>query len=809
MLLAFSPLGIIAAVVKFVPQLVQSVQWLWAHKDDPNMVKNAHAQMGHTILPQILSGVQGFSSAIGSTVSSLVNQVVQLNEAVLGLLGGITGVPLLSAAQSIVQALSNGVKELVNWGQESFQAAAKGVQEAFVKIKTKIEPYAGVLSSLAVAIANPAMIPVILAGSAWQILDDCYKLPIIDFLLDIVIGLLEAAPSLPMFGPLWPMLKAGVVGFLKGVKGQPAATKVAITNKLAKIISGGSPAFMIGFVKGLLKGIWEGLTDPFVLMYEGIKGLGNLITWLNDTANEALSPQPSPTTAQKAEASAAPTVDKVAIGQTLQQMGQELQPPATQVTEGFMPAIKAAFSGGEGLTFESLKQKLGEAWAAVESAITNAGGQLAQKVCEFMMQDTAEGQMGETVGWLAGTIAFEVALAILTAGSATAAKGAMKVLQTFAKILDWTGEALGLAFKGLAKLGGFVLDIVKGIGKLLSHAGGAAKTVLGALGEIGEKLIKYASELLGKIGKSPAGEVVEEGAQKATKETLEAGAEKGAKEGVEVGAEQTTKEVVKEGTEQTTDVMARHSGGRAGIHEFGWRKKLDENYELSWEEFQKQVEKIRLDLLSRNDVNRVKNTLHDFGIPVDEQLIAAVKRYNFDSSGIAFTTDNYNAWTKLASGKGTIDDARYLIHEMAEVSELQRIQRETGFDFMGVNLENMSRRERQQWSADFDRNYMQAHCKALETEYDFIAQQVFVATNGRVQISKTVAAAVDPSRNEARRYMLVSGVPLEKHYNFDAWQQRANEVVEIGRGTRDKLGLRQQNLTLAELVNAVKRLKLQ
>ncbi|MFP5272943.1 hypothetical protein [Coleofasciculus sp.] len=92
---------------------MQSVQWLWAHKDDPNIVKSAHAQMGHTILPQMLSAVQGFSQAVQSTVTSLVNQAVQLSEAVLGLLGGITGVPLLSAAQSLVQAVSNGVKDLV------------------------------------------------------------------------------------------------------------------------------------------------------------------------------------------------------------------------------------------------------------------------------------------------------------------------------------------------------------------------------------------------------------------------------------------------------------------------------------------------------------------------------------------------------------------------------------------------------------------------------------------------------------------------------------------------------------------------
>jgi hypothetical protein len=182
-----------------------------------------------------------------------------------------------------------------------------------------------------------------------------------------------------------------------------------------------------------------------------------------------------------------------------------------------MPALQEEFSGGEGLTFEGLMQKLSAVWGAIEAAITNAGGQLAEKICEFMMQDSAEGTMGDSVGWLAGTIVFEVVLAILTAGTANAARGGMKVLQVVLKVLDWTGEALGLAFKGLAKLGGFVIDIVKGIGKLLSNTGGAAKSVLGALGEIGETLMRYADELLGKVGKGAAGETAEEGVEKTGK----------------------------------------------------------------------------------------------------------------------------------------------------------------------------------------------------------------------------------------------------------------------------------------------------
>ncbi len=553
-LLAFSPVGQVALIIKFVPQLVQSVQWLWAHKDEKDIVKKAHEQMGNTILPGLLSAVQGFSNAVQSTVTGLVSQAVQLSEAVLGLLGVITGVPLLNMAQSLVQTVSNGVKELVVWGQEAFQSASPSVIELVGKIKAKIEPYAGVLSSLALAIANPAMIPVILAGSAWRMLDDCYKAPIINFLLDTVIGLLKAAPSLPMFGLLWPMIKAGVIGFLEGVKGKPDNEKVAITNKLAKIISGGSPAFILGFVKGLLKGIWEGLSDPFVLIYEAIKGLGNLVTWLNDVANQALSPTPTgekPASAQAGAASPATANNKnVEMGQRMQQMAGELEPPVQQVSQGFMPAVQEVFSGGGGMSFEQLMQKLGDAWAGVETAIRNAGGTLADKVCQFMLQDSAEGEMGETVGWLAGTIAFEVVLGILTAGSWTAAKGAMKGLKLFAKILDWTGEAMGLAFKGLAKVGGFILDGIKGLGKLLDKAGGAAKAILDALGEIGQKLISFADELLGRAAKGAAGEVVEEGAEKAAKETAEAGAEKATKEAVETGAEKGAKEGVEEGAEK-------------------------------------------------------------------------------------------------------------------------------------------------------------------------------------------------------------------------------------------------------------------
>jgi hypothetical protein len=261
------------------------------------------------------------------------------------------------------------------------------------------------------------------------------------------------------------------------------------------------------------------------------------------------------------------------------------------------------------------------------------------------------------------------------------------------------------------------------------------------------------------------------------------------------------------GTDPTAEVATRHGGGRAGIGEWGWRQK-EEYSSLSQKELQEKVEELRHQLLQRKDIGRVKNALVDFGIPADDQLIAAVKRYNFDSKGIGFMADNYDCWNRLARGEGTIRDAQYLVHEMTEVRELQRIQQQTGFDFMGTNYEQMTKQQRRAWNADFERYYMQSHRKALESEYDFLAEQVSAATNGRVEIPRNVVASVDPTRGEARSYMLVDGAPLQDHPNFNSWQQRGQETVEIGKGARERLRIRNENPTLAELVQAVKQRKL-
>lgn len=265
-------------------------------------------------------------------------------------------------------------------------------------------------------------------------------------------------------------------------------------------------------------------------------------------------------------------------------------------------------------------------------------------------------------------------------------------------------------------------------------------------------------------------------------------------------------EVLETETEHINEVLVLPSGSCAGIYEIHWSRKLGAN--LSPDELQSKVEHLRQQLLGNNsDVRKVRNALINCGISVNEQSIALVKRYNFDSRGIYFTPDNYDSWIRLAHGKGTINDARYLTHEIEEVEELRRIQQQTGFDFIGTRTDEMTGRQKRQWQADFDTYYRQAHSKALEAEYDFLAKQVSNATNGKISISRLVAAAIDLDRDEARLYMLVDGILLEEHSNFSDWQLRGKETAEITRNQRIRLGFT-RNPTIADLLREVKQIKL-
>ena len=251
-----------------------------------------------------------------------------------------------------------------------------------------------------------------------------------------------------------------------------------------------------------------------------------------------------------------------------------------------------------------------------------------------------------------------------------------------------------------------------------------------------------------------------------------------------------------------------YGGGRAGIHIDGW---LKAGYNLD------DLESIRQHLLRQNDIASIQRAMRQVGIIVDRATVHLVKRYSFDSQGIGFSYRNITGWRRLASGKGIIGDAAYIVHEIAEVQELQRIQQQTGFDFMGQSVPKLPRRQLAQWKSDFDRYYRQSHSKALEAEYDFVVKEINRYINiPKLKITRLQAAAIDPTRyvkhgtkeTEAARHMFVDGIAMKKHHHYSTWRGRANEFVPLTRRGQRRLRHSEAKIRVDDLIRLVRHQKI-
>ncbi|MCI5138478.1 MAG: hypothetical protein D3922_08685, partial [Candidatus Electrothrix sp. AR1] len=381
---------------------------------------------------------------------------------------------------------------------------------------------------------NVPLFPVVVAGllgaALWSVLPDCYKPPIIDFLLNLAITVLKALPDLPLFGPLWSLLKPGVIGFLERIKQLSNEEKIQVTNKIAKIMLWSGIDFVAGYVWGLLKGVWEALTDPFAMLWMLGKGLFDVTGWLTNIGERVLGKQRGQVPAPNIPTPHVLAVAKMGeqfyritgnttltateawtsaqeLGERVLQMAKELQPPAEEVKDNFFDAAKEYFNGSEGASFDTLREKLGEAWGSAQGNIEAQGGQLAERTAQALLAPNAETaaakgafSAGEFIGWLAGTIITEVLIAYFSAGTVTAAKGIMKAVTAIAKVVDKIGDIFGMLFRLIGRLGKGLFKLIKGAGKMFASAGrGAISTVMNALTTIARKLGRFSDEILAKI----------------------------------------------------------------------------------------------------------------------------------------------------------------------------------------------------------------------------------------------------------------------------------------------------------------------
>jgi hypothetical protein len=117
--------------------------------------------------------------------------------------------------------------------------------------------------------------------------------------------------------------------------------------------------------------------------------------------------------------------------------------------------------------------------------------------------------------------------------------------------------------------------------------------------------------------------------------------------------------------------------------------------------------------------------------------------YLFNSHGIELNYANYAAWRRVAIGRGTVDDLRFLKHELEEL----KLLREGGLQ--DVTGRSVPEEKLYEWQRRFlHEHYMPAHRKALDAELLFLSQEIEQRTKGHIRLSSEEVAMSDLTRSE-------------------------------------------------------------
>lgn len=515
-ILTFTGIGPIIAAIKVATELIEVTDWLIAHRNDPNLVRNAREQMAHTFLPKLIDNTQALREKLAAAYAWAKEKLGALRDVLAKIAPYVIGglllplAPLILPVALFVRALWPKIVPVLEKLGEDIAALAK-------KIWAYAKPVIEVLIALGRLILAPWTLPMVLVGAAWLALPECLKPPILDLILDLMIAALEALPdSMVLFGPMWRFMKSGTIGFLKKVQTSwaPEAQVTAI-NHLARMASGASVDMLAGFVVGFFKGVVAGVLDPFKMVYELLKIGWQLSVFFAKLVNHA--PQ---------------------LAKTIQKHLPKLEEQAEKIAAAGKQALDDFLAGKLG--FEQVWTLISSFMDQIDKAAAGLGATVADKIKAFFTGSGTEYDVAEAIGIAIGFL-IVFALIIYFSGPAYAeAKGVIGVVAQIARVLNLPFELMGAALKPLAKLFGPVLEALSALGARLGLKAvweGALKgfekfvSVLGRLvedlllaieGRFVERTLQEFIEILGRrIGTELAEKLATELGEKAAQEVVD------------------------------------------------------------------------------------------------------------------------------------------------------------------------------------------------------------------------------------------------------------------------------------------------
>lgn len=403
-LVMLSPAGPALLLYEYWPQLQEAFAWIREQWNDLNIVVRARDFLREQLLPTIKSFLLQVGEGVQEAADWLAENVGSVSSGVDAVLQALGGSFILRPLRSVIQFVQRQFSRAVSFVQTTIRAAGRAVRTLFQRLVDWIDPLLGVLRDLIAAIASPFGIPGLLIGGAWRLLPDALKGPIIDFILDLLRGFVRLIPPLPQIGLLWPFIRSGILGFLDRMRAFATERKVAVSNKIATIISGGSFSFVLGYLRGLATGIWEAVTGPFyaIAMLFDLPGmirsfismLGELFTGIAEEVRAIIQ-----LVSERAEETL----------ETILEAARELLENPGMLIDIISGAIQAALD-----------------------TVGELGATFAERLMEIFEQP--DEQLGESLGTLTGNILVEVLLAVFTAGVGNAVAGVGRVANLLRRV---------------------------------------------------------------------------------------------------------------------------------------------------------------------------------------------------------------------------------------------------------------------------------------------------------------------------------------------------------------------------------------
>jgi hypothetical protein len=437
-LIAFSPVGPIFLAFRYGPRLVRWLIELWNTVSDPQNLVAAREYVTGTLLPGAMAFLEEMAGQLNSVAAGVTEALRSLSGPLADLVAAFDAVSFLKTVASAVSYFAELVQEGISWAGETLGSFFASVTQFLQDLWAWLRPVLGAMLKVLFIVGNPLGIPLLIASYVWRAIPDCIKKPIIGFILDLLIKFIDKLPDLAGAGLLWPMVKHGVLGFLREIRGQGDAgldRAVAASNRIALLLTG-PVDFLLGIGKGLLSGIWDGIVGPFELVWLLLQAQVRIAEFFESVSND--------------------------FSTHFQRLISSLSDIGSYVRDNFWGAVESAFGseGGEGSPLDRVMSLLGRAWDAVTGAAGSVGAAIAAGLISYLFLGDFE--LGDKLGYVAGLVIFEVALAILTAGVSAELKFFETTFGQVLRLLVRANEALGAVF-------GQILKIIPGLESALTR----------------------------------------------------------------------------------------------------------------------------------------------------------------------------------------------------------------------------------------------------------------------------------------------------------------------------------------------------